>query len=704
MYRSINNNIGFIDRTIGGFLESRYSFLTVIFLTLFLTKWMIFKYTGWDTHDVFFTEFILFADSINSGFFPIINNFIQSGSFIPVGSKNFLYTIYAFPFLMLSKFINPIYAFELFISFLFLVSASGMYLYIDKLGSGKKVAILISVVYMLSLPMPISGQLGYVYSWAVAPWLLYFYHLTAEKERISFLSAILLGLALGLFIVGAGPWHLLVIYSFSAVYSLVIKGKIFKPNVQFFLILILSFFIYFIINFEGFKDVYFSYFWVGSDYASPEPRLRSFYEQPPRLVLQSLYASFLNLIDINFLRAAGFSSSSWYNGLGYLAALYFVFSIYFYRSQEKYIYINIFLIVLVAFFLAYSSSPYLGIYEYYNMIPVFSLHRWLGEGVGFSIYFIMVFWAIRFSGGLIKEVNLASLSSWIFILIMLFIPLYFNGMKITFSFSLFLIPVIIFLRLKNFNIIFLLLLAFYVYFFTLTHPVSSMTKNIDFVNSVAERNKTVEIKENSRIQFDSNVYEFYVPQNFLEKKLTTHGYNIVGDPFFWYVKNHDLTKTVVSFFNCSRYSSLSLDASSKGASNDFIVHAVREIEDEYPVLMVYDKNDVRVADECYVDSDAVDDFVMTPSSIKFNYNSVEPGILLISTPYRDGWHAVVNGNAQPIIKTSGRMLGIKVNSQGLHNVEITYTNYFFVSIIFIFNIIFITLTLYLSILKIYIKN
>jgi hypothetical protein len=704
MNRSINKNIGVIDRTLGGFVGSRYSFLTIIFLILFLTKWMIFKYTGWDTHDAYFTEFILFADSINSGFFPIINNFIQSGSFIPVGTRNFLYTIYSFPFLILSSFINPIHAFELFISFLFLISAGGMYLYIDKLGSDKKIAIFISVVYMLILPMNISGQLSYVYAWTVAPWLLYFYHLTAEKQRISFLLTMLLGLALGLLIVGASPWHLLVIYSFSIVYSLVIKGRVFKPNIQFFLILTLSFFVYFIINFEGFKDVYFSYFWVGSDYVSPEPRLRSFYQQPPQLVLQSLYASFLNLIDINFLRAAGFSSASWYKGLGYLAVLYFIFTVYFYRSHKKYIYVNIFLIVLVAFFLAYSSSPSLGIYEYYKMIPVFSSHRWLGEGVGFAMYFMMVFWAIRFSGGLIKEVSLAPLSGWIFIFLMLSIPLYFNGIKITFLFSLFLIPAIFFWRLKKINIAFLLLLAFYVYFFTLMQPVYSMTKNIDFVNSVAERSKTVEIKENSRIQFDSNVYNFYVPQTFVEKKLTTHGYNIVGDPFFWYVKNHDLTKTVVSFFNCSRYSSLSLDASSKGASNDFIATAVREIEDEYPVLMVYDTNDVRVADECYVDSDAVEDFVMTPSSIEFNYNSVEPGILLISSPYRDGWHAVVNGNAQPIIKTSGRMFGVKINSQGLHNVEITYTNYFFVSMIFILNIIFIALTLYLSIFRIYIKN
>lgn len=159
-------------------LESIKNVENIIILIVTLSTWALFfktpllneGYTGWDTHDLGFVNFLYFSDSLKNGIIPLWNNFIQSGAFFP----NFLNIDDFFPFQLffigLSWALNPLFTYDLMIQAVVLIGGIGSYLLFRFWTKDKLIAVFGSIAFV-SLLIPIIGQKMFIVSLSSLPWI-----------------------------------------------------------------------------------------------------------------------------------------------------------------------------------------------------------------------------------------------------------------------------------------------------------------------------------------------------------------------------------------------------------------------------------------------------------------------------------------------------------------------------------------------------
>ena len=234
-------------------------------------------YADWDTHDYFFPQFLYFVDSLRGGTVPLWNPFIQSGAFFPsLHNVGFFLPFYQ-PFLLLGLVVSPLTALEWAVVALQFAGGLGLYALLALQRWRRDVALLGSVAFLTSVLWLNIGQLSILFSFATLPWLLVAAHLIKAK-RLTSPAIALAGISIGMAFACGYPWLSLVNTLIVVVYLAVIgAGGLIKDRqirLQALLFLACCGLIYAALTLPGYANLLFNYGAFAGDFVSPDDRLR----------------------------------------------------------------------------------------------------------------------------------------------------------------------------------------------------------------------------------------------------------------------------------------------------------------------------------------------------------------------------------------------------------------------------------------------
>ena len=369
-----------MQRLANNLILSKYSIVLWLFLTIliFNGKNLIgLRVTTWDTHDLGFVNFLYFVDALRSGYLPFWNPFIQGGVFFPSLNNAGLYTIYQIPFELLSMVFNPSIIFEWMIQFFILLGGLGTYFYFRIIQVKQELSILGAITYTIVNLVSFTGQYGFIVSLSSLPWMLVVVHLM-ENNKISKYKIIFIGMLLGMYIVNGYPWMNFVNIALVFMYFIFLwKEKIKFINLIIFLISIV--FIYFLFLYPGLDNLSFNYSLFSGNFQNYEPRLRSLGIQNPGLLYNTIFDSFIGLLDsLLYGRNLPTVFPLWVSGVGIVMTFLFFYLI----TLEKIILskYEIFYLFVILFFLLYSSAVSTHLIKLTSLIPFFNSNRWFGLG------------------------------------------------------------------------------------------------------------------------------------------------------------------------------------------------------------------------------------------------------------------------------------------------------------------------------------
>ncbi|MDG4812246.1 YfhO family protein [Hydrogenovibrio sp. 3SP14C1] len=573
--------------------------------------------TGWDTHDLIFVNFLYFTDAISSGYIPFWNPFIQSGVFFPNLNLSGLFTPFQLLFVFLAQIFNPAIVFEWMVQSYILFGGIGVYLYFKKIGISYQIAAFGTVAYVLSVLITFTGQISFVVSLSGFPWLLLFVHLVREG-RYSFVPVALIGSISGCFLVAGYPWMNFVNGVLVVLYALSIGEKQKTFYIQVFFMLCFMAIIYLLFMLPGIMDLKFNYSLFNGDFINVEPRLRSMGVQPATFGYHSVFQALVNVIDPRLA-----SYRTWVQGVGLLVGFAFIltlFSRYLNVTKNQVFW---FFVGVVGVF--YASSLSLGITHYINEIPIFNANRWMALGLFYTCIALIFITTYRLE-------------------------------KTSY-----------FLKTYFVKYAFILILTNILYFF---YAFTPHLNDSFYAQKVENRVKSVEFTENKRFMVPNNPSFYSFNDDWvLKKMLYNHGYNNLGNPWYWQFKGFDFIEEVVSVTRDVKqsdpYQRISADT-----DNTFYPKYTKNITYFFPSFGVDDSSINFSLDESF--NYKINSILVSPNETKIELVSSNSALISFNSPYAPGWNVYINGEKHKLVKVNGIFMGVVIPNKGSYEVKFRF--------------------------------
>ena len=642
-------------------LESVKNVENISILIVTLSMWgLIFKtpllnegHTGWDTHDIGFVNFLYFSDSLRSGILPLWNHFIQAGTFFPNFNNIGLFFPLQLFFVALSWVLNPVYTYELMIQLVVLIGGVGSYLLFRFWAQDRMIALFGSMVFV-SILVPILGQIGILISLSSIPWFIFICLKLFEYQDFEILRSVFLGTIGALYIVSGYPWMNFVNLSVAATFSLGIfakqhrlaepqKMKITRSNaVNLFLFFTTISLLYLSMELPGYLSLHFNYALFHGDYISPEPRLRSLNLNGQSYPFGSIKQALVNIVDP---RIVSIGNSLWSLGVGWVLLIVFLMS-----PMKNHFVRQSFFLTLMIFALMYSAGNSNFVGAIARKIPFLNENRWLVLG-SFYVEIFLVFIAVgKFPSlkGIPRNSTSHDFRALIIGLLSITLLIYDKSPQIEFYLVGASLVLVWFLgKTKDQARWFYILTA--LIGLNILSIVSIRNTDIGkhfspdngYSQAVALRKKEVIITKNFRRLGDGHNYNYNDERWLLGKIPFSHGYDNLGNPFYWYLKNDQfLSKLVWVTQNIRPETSLHRQtfASDNGFANAMMGEVLSDMShpmiDSEHFQSVIPRSDFKWK---------LNDLDVGPNTAIIHLTINAPAFLIFNNVNSPGWDVYVNG-------------------------------------------------------------
>jgi hypothetical protein len=575
--------------------------------------------TGWDTHDLGFVNFLYFTDAVASGYIPFWNPYIQSGVFFPTLNNAGLFTVFQSIFVIIAEYFNPAIVFEWMIQAFIVSGGIGSYFYFYKLGATKQFATFGAVAYVLVCLMPYTGQLSFIVSLSSLPWLLFIVHLIKDKNY-GIYFVLFLGAILGMYQVSGYPWMNFINGVIVVLYSFVInKGLDKKLYLKLFFMLLTMTVVYILFMIPGLLDLRFNYSLFDGDFIHIEPRLRSMGVQPTGLIYRSPFQAFISLIDTRLA-----DRRLWVEGVGLVIGFSLILT--FFSKKNQITRFQMFWFGIGLFFFIYASASSLGLTAYFKTIPVFNSNRWEGLGLVYACISIIFLTIYRLA-------------------------------TVEFIFKTYILKYVFILTLLN-------ILLFNAEF-------SLKLKSGEYIQSVENRNIEVDYLSNNRLMASKDAHFYiYNDETWNLKKIPyNHGYNNLGNPWYWQFKNFDFIEDIFTITRSVQEIEL-YKKNSIETDNEFYLKYTKSITDAFPSFGVEDKNISFELDSSFTYQLLKQK--LSPNSAVLEVASSNAALISFNTPFSPGWNVYLNDEKKPLVKVNGIFMGVLIPGSGQYKVEFKF--------------------------------
>ncbi|MES2686099.1 MAG: hypothetical protein V4706_04710 [Pseudomonadota bacterium] len=689
-------------------LESENKNENLLFLCIGALTWLLCfvkpimgkTYTSWDTHDIGFVNFLYFSDALRGGSFALWNHLIQSGTFFPSFNNIGLFSPFQLIFVALSWLISPVYAYELMIQAAVLTGAVGSYLLVKTFTSDRLIALFGATAFAVVVLVPIVGQIAIVVSLGSLPWL-FFACVALTKARRNALLHLAYGILAAFYLVSGYLWMNLINLAIVAIFLvnlLLLKfmrattGQERKSVAVGLLNLSIFFgaivFFYGSLLFPGYLSMEFNYSVFIGDYINPEPRLRGLVA-PYHYAYSSVYKALIGAIDPRIVMNNGawmLDTHRWSWGAGWVLLILFLGV-----STRKLLLTQLYCLGLVIVALLYSAGDSNFIGKLIEATPVLNANRWWFIGVTYATAFI-VFLAIprivelKERGGspqprifAVQVCDLQLLLVGIFSICLLY---YFNAPLLQF-----LLVVVVVVMLLSLNrkkdparwqisvsvLICINVLAFVLIPYGIPSTGTWLIASGEggYSEQIRDREKNVDITQNLRRLGKGDTYIFNDKQWLLKKIPFTHGYNNLGNPLVWYVKNEPflerllvLTRNVRPEMPLDRKS---LERPNLTSDNEFVKAMMGDVLADMGRPTI-DAGHFRELPQNADFHWTLDELNIAPNTATMRVTTNAAAYLVLNNVNHPGWKAYVDGKRVDLINTNRIFQGVFLAQAGSHEV------------------------------------
>lgn len=670
-------------------------------------------YTSWDTHDIGFVNFLYFSDSLRMGIFPLWNNFIQSGTFFPNFNNIGLFSPFQLVFVALSWVISPVYAYELMIQAAIILGGVGSYLLNRTYTSDRLIALLGATAFAVVL-MPIVGQIGILISLSSIPWIVFACIKIMESRSVDLLHYFTWGILGVLYISSGYLWMNLMHLALAVFFSMAVnikkylgaanlEKKVIKSSmVNLMLFFVLAGLLYGALVFPGYLSMRFNYDLFHGSFESPEPRLRSLSlgELGQYFSYDNIYHALIAAIDPRIYKLG----NKWSLGAGWvLWILFLVTPIK--RDFSK----QLFWLMLMIFALMYSAGNSNFVGDIVKNIPTVNANRWWFIGTFYVSICLISLVVIKVS--LLHKVYVIQ-KKYLFRLLLvgvlsLSLLTFFKAPVFQFAMVITSITLIWLLgrapdRAKWDNLLIALIALNVLSMVSMPYtgikwPARYLlvTDYGGYEDKVISRKKNIFITQNVRQLGYGHDYIYNNEQWLLNKIPFSHGYNNLGNPYYWYVKNDPFLKRLVVVTQNVRKEK-KLERSRFSSDNQFAEAIMGDVLGDMgrPTIdPAHFHNLLKSHDFKW----QLDELKIEPNLARMLINTNSSAYLIFNNVDHPGWEVYINGKKSDMLKANRIFQGVFLQNAGKYEVVFKFRPFISIaSILLPYSLLFLCSILYIK--------
>lgn len=657
-------------------------------------------YTSWDTHDLAFVNFLYFSDALKEGYIPLWNHFVQSGTFFPHFFNIGIYSPFQLIFVVLSWFISPVYTYELMLQAAAIVGGIGAYLLIRTGTQERMVALFGATAFAVVVLVPVVGQVMFLFSLSSLPWILLGCVKIMQSESKGWLRYVLWGTLLAMYISSGYVWMNFINMCVAVIFAASIWGKsFFFANAEIAKTLyakagyLLVFFaaistVYGSLELPGYLNMQHNYHWFSGDYDSPEPRLRSLSTQGHHYSYSTIYKAMVGAVDPRIvINDAPWQADlpKWSWGGGWVLWI-LVLAI----ATRKRLGQQIFWMTIIAVTLIYSAGDSNFAGKYIEQIPILNANRWWFAGVIYTtiaLVFLAIpkllalkeraerkeprgFWSMAADLQIIVVGALSAYLLW-----------FFKSQALQYALvGVIIVAVLLLGHVRNplwwKNLLIVLMgvnamaIAYMPYGIPAVNHYLLAAGEGGYTEQIRDRKQSVVITENHRRMGEGEVYIFN-DEEWLKKKIPfSHGYNPLGNPLYWYVKNDAFLSSIVTVTQTVR-EELPLQRTDTESDGVFAEALMADV--------LADTGTPTVSSEQFRELPKHPDFKweitdleIVPNAARMSVATNAAAYLIFNDVYAPGWEVYLNGKPAEMLITNRVFKGVKLDSAGAYEVEFKY--------------------------------
>lgn len=667
-------------------------------------------FTGWDTHSYGFVYFLYFSDALKDGIIPFWNPFIQSGNFFPNFFNVGLFYPFELFFVALGWVVGPLLGFELMIQSAVVIGAIGSFFLLRQWKINPFMALIGAIFYALIVLTPVVGQIWYTISFSSLPWLIFACDKLSNKGTSDFnIHWMFFGLFYVFFISGGYLWlnlmNLLLAFSFVLAKYLFSPRLLNTPNRNLFsfftssplLLLALIAGLYACIVLPCFLHLQFNYSDFFGDFASPDGRLRGLKISGQTAGHGSALETMIGNIDplISTNQPWGKEGVFTYGG-GWLLWTLFAVNLLTKWSKRQ-----IYWVILLSIAITYSAGSDTLLGSLLMQIPIVNGNRyWLGVGTSYASIFLLFITVdklnlIRLSDAhskvlLIRLVTVLLIG--IAFLIYLYAPVWeyllilFNGL---------LLGGFILLRsqlarnsalmgLVVINIAYVLAIPYRAY--------SNPPIDPSYVEKIDKRNQSITVTKNDRKLASGTELNYYDTDWIYQKVPFAHGYNHLGNPQYWYVKNNPFLEKIVVVTQNARPAQ-EIHRRNLQSDNEYAEKVAQDVL-SIPFTPTIEQNQYTPITSLANFSGQLSNLQVNPNSVAFTVEVNAPAHIILNMLYAPGWKVSIDGVEQQAYRVNHIFQGIDINAPGKYEIDFYYRPYLSMFLLLIPYAFLIGLSLY----------
>jgi hypothetical protein len=543
----------------------------------------------------------------------------------------------------------------------------------------------------------------FLFSLSALPWMLFVCHKALnENKKIEWALYLLWAVVIASFMASGYPWMNVINFVIVFLYACNLvfwgyagKKDVSKINITPRLVNLLIFVVGAVIiiacyYLPGYFSLEFYYHLFTGDYISPEPRLRGL-APSANFSYRGISDTFFASIDPRILKNNAISLTNlpvWIWGTGWAICL-----LLFYRRFDKDFFIkNVFWITLLIFWLLYSAGS---IGRLINYIPLFNANRWWFIGLIYVSISLIALCVDNLQRGF--NVNEATrfdkYNLIVGFLASLAVLIYFTAPFFEYILVVCIIVGIYYLGTSKSNvqwrvILFLLMCLNTVAFVTMPHSMPRVSRSQqtiskaplqNYYNKIKQRRVSVDIHDNHRRLGQANEYLFNDEGWLIGKVPFSHGYNPLGNPIYWYLKDESFLKKLVYLTQDVRLEKKIL-RKDFSTDNEFVNALIKDIQinTQIPTVDIIQNSEVR---KNFNFRWMLKDFKFKPNQAVMNITVNDAGYLVFNNTFFPGWEVFVNGKKDQIISINRIFQGVYLDDAGDYDVIFKFHSNILISLL-----------------------
>jgi hypothetical protein len=683
------------------YLAAYFLIAFCVWLTAFQDKFTslfsIQTFTGWDTHSYGFVYFLYFSDALKSGFIPLWNPLIQSGNFFPNFFNAGLFYPFELFFVVLGWAIGPLLSFELMIQVSIIIGALGTYWLLQYWKIDSFIALIGAIFYALIVLAPVVGQIWYAISFASLPWLIFASACLSDKKPRSLnLSWLLFGLLYVFFISGGYLWlnlmNLLLAFSFitaKQIFSTAPSSSTRRFSFHWLvegpvLLLLYIACIYACIVLPCFLHLQFNYSEFLGDFASPDGRLRGLKLSGQTAGHGGALETIIGNIDpLTSANQPWAKEGVFTYGGGWTLWILLTISLITKWTKRQ-----IYWLVLLCLVITYSAGSDTLLGSIVMHIPIVNGNRyWLGVGTSYASIFLLFIVIDKLNllnkndsnkKGLFIRLSIVAILGIAFLMYM-YAPLIEYWILILSSLFL---GVFILSRshlMSSWALISLVVMNLSYVLITPYRAYSNPALEKEYLKEITNRQQAITVTQNHRKLATGTELNYYDTDWIYQKIPFAHGYNHLGNPLYWYVKNNPFLEKMVVVTQLARPAQ-EINRHKLKSDNEYAENIAADVLSDplVPTIQPSDYKTIKASDQF---ASVISNLEVNPNNVQFTIDINAPAHIILNMLYAPGWSVTINGKIQPSYSANHLFQGIDLNAAGHYQIDFRYRPYLSIALL-----------------------